>query len=261
MIVSPEPPTTLAGATRKPGLGLILRSVTFTAVFYLHLLATLLIATPIALFLPRRACFALARGWALRSLWLLRAICRTGVEFRGLENLPSCAFILATKHQSMWETFAYLSVLAQPAHVMKRELAWVPLWNLWAWKTGMIIVSRGKRSVALEQLMRGARRAIADGRPIIIAPEGHRTAPGAPPKYKYGVAHLYGTLDVVVVPAALNSGLYWSRWSPIRYPGTILVSFLRPIPPGLEPADFLARLTADIEGECDRLFREALASA
>jgi 1-acyl-sn-glycerol-3-phosphate acyltransferase len=106
-------------------------------------------------------------------------------------------------------------------------------------------------------MLRAAQKRIADGREIIIFPEGTRRSPGAPPDYKTGVVLLYEALHVPCVPVALNSGLFWPRRSWRRSAGTIVVEFLDPIPPGLPKAAFLDRLKQSIETASDRLLAEA----
>jgi 1-acyl-sn-glycerol-3-phosphate acyltransferase len=90
----------------------------------------------------------------------------------------------------------------------------------------------------------------------VIFPEGTRRAPGAEPRYKFGVAHLYAEIGVPCVPVALNSGLFWPRRKFLRYPGTIIVEFLPPIPPGLDKSAFIRRLQSDIETATARLVEE-----
>ena len=126
-------------------------------------------------------------------------------------------------------------------------------------KFEMIPVDRDKGPAALRRMLREARKRVADGREIIIFPEGTRRAPGAPPNYKTGVVLLYEALGVPCVPVALNSGLFWPRRSLERRPGTIVVEFLDPIPPGLKKAEFLKRLTDAIETASTRLLAEATA--
>ena len=140
---------------------------------------------------------------------------------------------------------------------MKRELFWIPFHGWFSKKFEMIPVDRDKGPAALRRMLREAKARIADGREIIIFPEGTRRAPGAPPDYKTGVILLYDALGVPCVPVALNSGLFWPRRSLIRRPGTIVVEFLDPIPPGLPKAEFLKRLTEAIETASSRLLAEA----
>jgi 1-acyl-sn-glycerol-3-phosphate acyltransferase len=208
------------------------------------------------LLLPRRFLWALVRSYARVSLWLLRVICGVRVEWRGLNNIPPGAVLVASKHQSLWETFALLLVLDEPVYIVKRELIWLPLFGWLAWKCGMIPVDRGARSQALAGMTVHARAALAAGRKIIIFPEGTRRAPGAEPKYKYGVVHLYAETGAACLPIALNSGLFWPRRSLMRYPGTVRVEFLPPIAPGLDKQTFAALLERTIEDATARLVAE-----
>jgi len=104
-----------------------------------------------------------------------------------------------------------------------------------------------------------ARAELARGRQIIIFPEGTRTAPGAPPAYRHGIVQLYTAAGVPCLPVALNSALYWPRRKFLRYPGTIVLEVLDPIPPGLGREEFAARLAREIETATARLMAEGIA--
>ena len=184
---------------------------------------------------------------------MLRMICGLHCEFRGVEKIPQGAALVASKHQSLWETFALIKMLKDPAYILKRELLWIPFFGWCAWKAGMIPVDRGARSQALNAMTERARQEIAKGRQIIIFPEGTRKAPGAEPKYKFGVAFLYIELGIPCVPVALNSGLFWPRRSFMRYPGTVRVEFLDPIAPGLDRQVFFDKLQAEVESATAKL--------
>jgi 1-acyl-sn-glycerol-3-phosphate acyltransferase len=235
---------------------LLIRSVLFNVLFYLNLAVQIIAALP-TLLMPRWGILAVARFWARTNLWLLRVVCGTKVEFRALTKIPPGPLLVAAKHQSLWETFALLLILSDPAYIMKRELMWIPFFGWYAWKAGMIPIDRSKRSQALAEMNACARRELARNRQIIIFPEGTRRPPGAEPKYKYGVAHLYVETGVPCVPIALNSGLFWPRRSIRRYPGTIRVEVLDPIPPGLAKDAFFERLQRDIEMATARLIAES----
>jgi 1-acyl-sn-glycerol-3-phosphate acyltransferase len=232
-----------------------IRSLLFNLLFYLNL-AILLIAAIPTLLMPRPAILGMARLWARTTLWLLRSICRIDVEWRGLEKIPPGGILVAAKHQSTWETFALLTLFPDPTYIIKRELLWVPFFGWYAWHGGMIPVDRGGGKGALSSMADGARRALGEGRQIIIFPEGTRRPAGADPKYKFGVAHLYAEAGIPCVPIALNSGLFWPRRRFLRLPGTVRVEVLDPIPPGVERNLFFARLQSDIEAATARLIAE-----
>ena len=237
---------------------LILRSLAFNLVFDLNL-GVLLLGALLALALPRRAVLDLAKLWGRSSVWLLRVVCGTEVEFRGLDKLPKGPLIVAAKHQSTWETFALLRLFDDFTFIVKRELMWIPIFGWCMAKGRMIAVDRGGGSQALGAMTRRASEEIRSGRQLIIFPEGTRRAPGAEPRYKFGVAHLYAEIGVPCVPVALNSGLFWPRRAFRRLPGTIVVEFLDPIPPGLDKDTFFRRLQSDLETATARLVAEGQA--
>ncbi len=230
----------------------VFRSVVFNVAFYLVLFVYLIAALP-TLLLPRGALLWMVKNWARVNLAMLRLICGLHCEFRGVEKIPPGAVLVASKHQSLWETFALIIILKDPAYILKRELLWIPFFGWCAWKAGMIPVDRGARSQALNAMTERAREEIAKGRQIIIFPEGTRRVPGAEPKYKFGVAFLYTELGIPCVPVALNSGLFWPRRSFMRYPGTVRVEFLDPIVPGLDRQVFFAKLQTEVEDATARL--------
>jgi 1-acyl-sn-glycerol-3-phosphate acyltransferase len=205
------------------------------------------------------------RSWTMQvliqhariSTWLLEKIVGTSLEMRGLENLPEGAALIASKHQSAWDTFGLAPYLHDPTIIMKRELFWIPLYGWFSAKFGMIFVRRERGPTALRKMAQDAVDRAAQGRHILIFPEGTRRAPGAPPVYRPGTVYLYERLDLPCVPVALNSGLYWPRRSLRRHPGKIIVQILEPIPPGLPRKIFAKRLEAAIEKASDALILEA----
>ena len=231
---------------------LMIRSIIFNILFYLNLFAQLIAALP-TLLMPRWGILAVGRFWARTNLWLLRTVCGLDADFHGLDKIPPGPLLVAAKHQSMWETFALLLILPDPAYIMKRELMWIPFFGWYAWKAGMIAVDRRRGSQALVDMNASARRELARNRQIIIFPEGTRRSPGAEPRYKYGVAHLYAEMGVPCLPIALNSGLFWPRRSIRRYPGTVRVEVLDLIPPGLGKEAFFERLQRAVEAATARL--------
>jgi 1-acyl-sn-glycerol-3-phosphate acyltransferase len=235
----------------------VVRSLLFNAAF--DLVSTVLLVFGVVPFLlmGQRTAMNYARFWARLCVSLLRVVAGVRLEVRGQEHIPSGGAIVASKHQSALETFALLPLLPFPTFVVKRELKWVPLFGLYTSTSGMIHVDRGGGAAALKSLVERSREEVAKARQIIIFPEGTRMAPGAPPDYHYGVVRLYRSLDVPVVPVALNCGLFWPRRSFLRHPGTAVIEFLPPIPPDLDAKAFAAELQETVEAASDRLLAEA----
>jgi len=193
----------------------------------------------------RRHTLALGQAWSRGVLALLDSMVSIRYEVRG--TIPAAPAIVASKHQSSWETFVFPVLLGDPAYVLKRELTRIPLLGRCFVKAGHIAVDRTAGGRALRQLIRAARAASAEGRHVVIFPEGTRTAPGTQGEYHPGVTALYLQLGLQVVPVAVNSGLFWPRRAILKRPGRVVISFLQPIPPGLDRKAFLAELSGRIE--------------
>ena len=233
---------------------LALRSVAYNVLFYLNLVLHIIAALP-TFFLPRRAFMTIAKSWGRTSNALL-AVAGISVELRGREKIPPGALLVASKHQSFWEAFTLLTLFDDPAFIVKRELMWIPFFGWYLWKADQVPVDRRAKGGAIAGMMERARAALAEGRQIVIFPEGTRTAPGAPPAYRGGLANLYAATGAPCLPVALNSGLFWPRRKFLRYPGTIVLDVLDPIPPGLDRQAFSARVETAIEAATARLVAE-----
>jgi len=141
--------------------------------------------------------------------------------------------------------------------VMKRELLNIPLYGWYSRRMGMIPIDRRASSTAMRKMLRAAEAAAAQGRPILIFPEGTRSAPGAAARYLPGVAGLYRHLGVPVVPVALDSGLLWGRNALRKHAGTVTIQYLPPIMPGLDRRAFMAELEERIESATAALLAES----
>lgn len=223
-----------------------IRSLAYLAAFYGATTLFAILGLPVLL-LNRHRVQAYARFWCRTLVRLLEHICATKVDFRGLENIPEGACLIAAKHQSALETLALTTVTRDFSYILKKELIAIPVFGWYLKGAGQIAIDRSKRAQALPDLIRQVRQAVAEGRQIFIFPEGTRTPVGAPPDYKTGVTQLYRETGAPCVPVALNSGLFWPRRGILRRPGTVTIAFLEPIPPGLDKTEFMRRLQDQIE--------------
>lgn len=233
-----------------------LRSLAFN-IGYLGGSAVLAVVLAPTLLLPRSAMRWVGRVWAGHVNGLLRYVVGARIEFRGLDRVPAGACLVAAKHQTTWEAIALLGVLPDCCYVLKRELSLIPVFGWYALKNEQIIVDRSAGAKALKGMLRDARAAVAEGRQIIIFPEGTRVPAGETRAYQPGIAALYQALDLPVVPVAVNSGVSWARHSFIKYPGPIIAEFGEPLPPGLDRPELMSRLQAAIEPASRRLEAEA----
>ena len=170
-----------------------------------------------------------------------------------MENLPPGPCIIASKHQSTWETMSYTVLFDDVAIVLKRGLLFIPIVGWAMARAGNIAVARGDGAIALRGLVRQARARAKAGRSILIFPEGTRVAVGAERAYHVGTAALYRQLGLPVVPVALNSGVFWGRRKWLKRPGVITVEILPAIEPGLGREVFMTTLRERIERATARL--------
>ena len=232
---------------------IFLRSLLFNLCFLAWAMFSAILFAPFFLFSPRCA----GAPWARLSLWMVRIICGIRYEVRGREHITNQPVIYASKHQSAWDTIIFLVLLRWPAYVLKRSLLRIPLWGWYLWRMRMIAIDRSAGAGSMKQMIRDGKAALAMNRSLVIFPEGTRKKPGAPPDYHPGIVALYNQLGVPVVPVALNSGCYWGKDAFHKYPGTIIIEFLPPIPPGLDKKEFAARLQETIESASQKLINEA----
>jgi 1-acyl-sn-glycerol-3-phosphate acyltransferase len=189
-------------------------------------------------------------------LFLFRKLDNLDWEVIGEENIPLGPFIVASKHQSIWDTVFFTAFFADAAMVLKKIIIFIPFYGWHAIKAKMIWLDRGAHSKALKRLIKQGEECSKNNRPIIIFPEGTRSAVGEKGEYKSGISALYKFLGIPCIPVALDSGLYWQTKGLRRNPGKISVKFMPAIPSGLSRKDFERKLEETIEGETNLLINK-----
>jgi len=239
-------------------LGQALRSLLFYVVFYVQTVVVAVIVGISAMLWGRtRFGWGLALYWIHSNLFFLRWLAGIRTDVQGEENIPDGPCIIASKHMSDWDIFALLPGSRRPAFIAKKELIDIPFFGHAARAFDTIRLDRSLGGDAIPAMLDDAKAALGRGARIIIFPEGTRKAPLDEHDYRYGIVRLYEGLGVPVVPAAVNSGLFWGRHSPLLWRGTARARFLPAIPPGLPPEEFRTRLIAAIEGETNKLLLAA----
>ncbi len=202
-----------------------------------------------------------AKIWSQFSLSLLKKICKIDHHIIGLEKLPKNEpFIVACKHQSAWETIVMHLIFDAPAYCYKKELLKIPFYGWYLRVMTGIAIDREGGVKALKNLITQSKKCLAENHNVVIFPQGTRVPVGANiDKYPYlsGIAALYNACNVKIVPAALNSGMFWDREKIIKKPGIITLEFLEPIAPGLAKTEFMNLLEEKIESRSNELCRES----
>jgi 1-acyl-sn-glycerol-3-phosphate acyltransferase len=192
-----------------------------------------------------------------RMTWAMRALAGIEIEVRGRERLPQGAFILAPKHASYGDGFSIYGQFDDLAFVTGDHLERFPMLKQVLGKLGAIVVDNCGGPEARAALTRDAASAHAQGRKILIYPEGHLAPVGVYYRYRIGVFHMARDFDLPVVPVASSLGVFWTQDEWTKRPGRAVLEFLDPLPKGLEKTEFIRRLQAAVEDRTAELVAEA----
>lgn len=213
------------------------------------------VATLPVLFLPSKVLIFFLTCSVRIVLSALYFFCGISYEIRGIENIIKQPCIIASKHQSTFETFIFILLFKGAVFILKRELKWIPFIGLQLMALKMIFIDRSSGINSLRKIIKSAKVSIKENRSVIIFPEGTRVRVNETRKYQAGIAALYGALSIPVVPVALNTGLFWpnSILSLKRNSGKAVIEILPPIYPGLKKDEFLEVLEKAIETKSNQL--------
>jgi 1-acyl-sn-glycerol-3-phosphate acyltransferase len=248
-------------------LGWVLRSTLFFLWMAITVIPWGTFVVLVSIVLRGNTLYWICAGWLRVALWGARLICGVRWRVTGMENVPSAAdgqaaVLLASKHQSTWETFAYPALMPHPlCYVFKRELLWIPFFGWSMARLDMIHIDRSRRTEAWNKVAEQGRRIMGLGNWVIMFPEGTRIARGERGTYKTGASRLAIATGVPIVPIAVNSARCWPRRSFLLRPGVVTISIGQPIPSEGRAPDELMREVEDwIETEMRRLDPEAYAA-
>tara|TARA_B100000686_G_C16375442_1_gene754709 strand:- start:30 stop:674 length:645 start_codon:yes stop_codon:yes gene_type:complete len=194
-----------------------------------------------------------ANLWINGIFVLLKLICSISYEIIGENNIPKKPVIVASKHQSTFETFLLFKIINKSIFIHKKELFFIPIFGLYLKKCNMIAINRNEGPKAMRKILNKVKEKINNGHSIIIFPEGTRKKPGELPSYKTGIAGIYKEAEISVLPVVVNSGLYWPKHTFIKKSGKIIIKFLEPISPNLEKNNFLKIIESTIEKETNKI--------
>jgi len=215
----------------------VLRSLAFYLLFYAGSVVFVL-GSVAALVFPPRISRRVPDGWAAFHRWCVTHVLGIEIAIEG-EPLAGPA-LYAIKHETMFDAIDAPVLLHQPVPFAKEELFAIPGWGRAARAYGAVPVARDQGARALRTMIAEARRFVAEGRPLVIFPEGTRVPHGRIEPLRSGFAGLYKMLGLTVVPVAIDSGrTYAGRW---KRRGTITIRFCEPIPPGLPREEVEARV-------------------
>ena len=192
--------------------------------------------------------------WTWVFNFCARNICGVKYEVIGVEYIMNTPAIIASNHQSMWETLCFSQIFPQHVWVLKSELLKLPFFG-WALKiSAPIAIDRSTGSDAMQKVLTQGLDRFKQGFWIMTFPEGTRLMPKERKKYKAGTARLAILLDVPILPVAHNAGYFYPKTGLCLYPGTVTVKICPPIYRNNDDIDELTeRVEVCINTELDRM--------
>lgn len=231
-----------------------IRSALFIVTMYLLMPVYAVIYLPWMIASPHGA-VAACHAYSRVVRWLASWMVGLKSEVRGTP--PTGQVLVAAKHQSFFDIIIIFSALPHGKFIMKKQLLYAPILGQYAYRLGSVPVDRGKRGQAITKMLDDVKRGESLPGQLVIYSQGTRLAPGVKRPYKIGTAVLYEQMGTECYPVSTNAGVFWPRHGLLRKPGTAVVDFLPPIPPGMEKEAFLERLEAEVEASSEALLDEA----
>ncbi len=231
---------------------IFIRSLLFQIAFHLNLLIIGTLFIP-WLILPKRYAAVPGRAWARTSLDWLKLLCGTSHKFHNIELLQKAqqggnkGIIIASKHQSAWDTIVFFLLLDKPIYVLKKELTYFPILGWYVRKMGCIAVNRSKGAAAMRNLVSQAEHYIENGYQLVIFPEGTRVRTSERKPLQSGLWAIFQATKAPIVTVSLNAGFYWARGSFLRRPGCITLAFTHLITDAKDKHSLLAEVDKHIQ--------------
>ncbi len=238
----------------------VLRSLLFVLWMAVTVIPWALAVLLVSVVVRGNVVYWMCAGWLMVVIWGARWICGVRYCLHGMQHLPTredefAAVLLAPKHQSTWETFAFPALMPHPlAYVFKRELLYIPFFGWAMARMDMIHIDRSRRTEAWNKVAAQGKRLMAQGHWVIMFPEGTRTPRGGQGSYKSGASRLAIATGTPIVPIAVSSARCWPRKSFLLRPGLVEISIAPPITSvGREADELMREVETWIEAEMRRL--------
>ena len=232
----------------------MIRNFLFSIFFYFGIILISIIFLP-SFFLPQKVVLV---GGKLMGFWAglcLKTFLSTKIVIKGKENIIcNEKFLIASSHQSMFETFFLQTIFNSPIFILKKELLKIPIFGWYLIKIGSISIDRGKTTKEnLNFFDKISETVNKSDRPIIIFPQGTRLNPKDRSDFKKGASRIYDELKIKCQPVAINSGYTWPKRGMLEPNKSLTISILKPIEPGFKKEEFLQKLQIEIYNELDNL--------
>ncbi len=222
---------------------MILRSLFFYIIVYAWTIVYFIFFSPVKYF-RRKTAIKLSVFWTASIIWFSKKILGIDYIVDGKDNIPrDKPFLVASNHQSAWETFFFVALFGDPVFVLKEELKNIPIMSSYFSKLGYIYINREKGFSSLKKVISSISKLVKkDVKAFIIFPQGTRVAPGEKKELNSGVIAVNKILKIPIVPIKHNSGLYWKNKKFIKHKGSIKVKIYPALKDGLNKVELRKKI-------------------
>ena len=208
------------------------REIIFYIIFYLWTIIYFTIFSAVFLFSVKFTS-KISFFWSKSVIYIIKYILRINYKIEGSFNLKKQPAIIASNHQSAWETFFLYTLFENPIYILKKELNKIPILSFYFKKLGFIYVDRKMTFKTSKNILTKINNnEINNKRTIVIFPEGTRTSPGEKNNLGTGVFLLYKYLNLPIITIRHNSGSFWLNQKIKKNIGTINLEVFPAIQPG-----------------------------
>ncbi len=189
------------------------------------------------------------KTWGAVILFLAKYIYGITYQVSGIENIKPNA-IIASKHQSIWETIIFLTLLDKPSYILKKSLLSIPFYGWHLKQMNMIAVDRKGGIKSMKKMILDIKEKLSLGHNIVIFPQGTRVPYNSSLQdypYHFSFLSLYQE-GFDVIPVTLDSGKYWPpKLFSKKSAGAIQMKIMPVMPKGLNSGDFKKTLIELLE--------------
>lgn len=206
-----------------------IRSFLYALGSYLALIIIVGAILPFAFFMSLKLRYAWISKWNRWSIWWLKITTGLSFEVIGKENIPAKPCVIASNHQSTWETIAFLQIFPRQVWVLKKELLLLPFFGWGLALMAPIVIDRSEKLQAIKKIIKEGIQRLKIGLFVVVFPEGTRQPYQKIGKYQAGAIAIATKSNTQILPVYHNAGKYWAKGKFIKKKGCITVIIGEPI--------------------------------
>jgi 1-acyl-sn-glycerol-3-phosphate acyltransferase len=173
--------------------------------------------------------YKIAQIWAFNLIKLANC----NISILGKENIPHTGGVcFISNHGSIFDIILALAYIGRPfGFIAKKELSYIPFFNMWIYILGGLFIDRKNPRKALKTINSGIRRLKAGGG-MLVFPEGHRSQSEGLLPFHSGSFKLATQSGVPIIPVSISgSHDVFEKYHKVS-PADVQIVFGKPVDTG-----------------------------